>query len=23
MIPIPEKAEDFPGQERVTWRREP
>jgi hypothetical protein len=23
MIPIPEKAEDFPGQERVVWRREP
>ncbi|MFY7718641.1 MAG: phthalate transporter [Brevundimonas sp.] len=23
MISIPEKAEDFPGQERVTWRREP
>jgi hypothetical protein len=23
MIPIPERAEDFPGQERVTWRREP
>ena len=23
MIPIPEKAEDFPGQQRVTWRREP
>ncbi|MEY4555509.1 MAG: hypothetical protein RL093_628 [Pseudomonadota bacterium] len=23
MIPIPEKAEDFPGQERVAWRREP
>ncbi len=22
MIPIPEKAEDFPGQERVVWRRE-
>jgi hypothetical protein len=23
MIPIPEKPEDFPGQERVVWRREP
>lgn len=23
MIPIPQKAEDFPGQERVAWRREP
>ena len=23
MISIPERAEDFPGQERVTWRREP
>ena len=23
MIPIPEKAEDVPGQERVVWRREP
>ena len=23
MIPIPERPEDFPGQERVTWRREP
>lgn len=23
MIPIPEKAEDFPGQQRVVWRREP
>ncbi|MDP2116358.1 MAG: phthalate transporter, partial [Brevundimonas sp.] len=23
MIPIPEKPEDFPGQQRVTWRREP
>jgi hypothetical protein len=23
MIPIPERAEDFPGQERVVWRREP
>lgn len=23
MIPIPEKAEDFPGQQRVAWRREP
>jgi hypothetical protein len=22
-IPIPEKAEDFPGQERVVWRQEP
>jgi hypothetical protein len=22
-IPIPEKPEDFPGQERVVWRREP
>ena len=22
-ISIPEKPEDFPGQERVTWRREP
>lgn len=23
MIPIPEKPEDFPGQERVVWRNEP
>jgi len=23
MIPIPEKPEDFPGQQRVAWRREP
>jgi hypothetical protein len=23
MIPIPERLEDFPGQERVTFRREP
>jgi hypothetical protein len=23
MIQIPEKAEDFPGQERVVWRQEP
>ncbi len=23
MIPIPERPEDFPGQQRVVWRREP
>ncbi|MDO9589243.1 MAG: phthalate transporter [Brevundimonas sp.] len=23
MIPIPEKPQDFPGQQRVAWRREP
>lgn len=23
MIPIPEKPENFPGQQRVAWRREP
>ena len=23
MISIPERPEDFPGQQRVAWRREP